>query len=256
LEEATLDFSGIYGGFSGQSFYDPRLIDDALMDRVLFEPGVLEEEESDGRIEVWTRTHLLRWLLEQESIVHAPPLAAEADPRRPCPEGGCGDPAPTAVLHHLRFISAIDAFDIVVFARGLSPSIRSEGEAADDETETPAPTPEYLIQIRQSPDQPSLCGPDLSLDLGFVQLQAIVQRLLDDALVAQVNELQLLEGPPDRQVPVSLPAPSEDPAGFCAGVRAVYEGTDVLLPSDAAFGSAATRILSRGLGRLFPDDSP
>jgi hypothetical protein len=261
LRATTLGFSGVYGGTSSGSVYDKRVIDSSLMDRVLFEPGVLEEENPEGRVEAWTRLHLLRWLISREALLHVAPLPAAMDPRAPCPEGGCGEPVPTAVLHHLRFVSAVDEFHVVVVPAGsfLTPVLSAEGEADRDSLEPSSSvdaTARYEVELRQDPKQPSLCEPEMGLQLGFAQIQVIVQRLADGALAAQVSEMVLLSGPKEPSIKLALPDPEEDRATFCRGIVAAYDETEALQPSDAGFVKAADLVLQKGMGRLFPVDEP
>ena len=224
--EAVLDFGGLYGGVSTQSLWDESVIEPGLMDRLLIEPGVLEVEEADGPIEVWTRGSLLQWLIMNNVLVIGAPLPAAADPTSPCPEGGCRDPSPTAALRALRLVSVTDSFGVVV--EEMSPS-------------------GVHIRIRRHPGEKSVCSEELRMELGFVQFNGYVQRMADGALAGQFRELEFLSGPKDSRISIDLPDRAMEPDAFCAGVEQAYVHSPKLLPSDERFEAAIARVLERGL---------
>ena len=225
-----VDFSGVFGGVVSYSQYDQRLIEYELMERVLLEESVFGEEN----FESWTRHTLLGWLGGAGSILVAPPLRAKDDPRSPCPEGGCYAPLPTVVLRDLSFLSGTEEFAVVVQRK---------------------PTGTLRVALRDNDKQSSLCPLSFKLPLGFMRLEAQVQRMFDGALVASLYEVRLLSVQKKNQekttVSAALVSPKEEPTIFCEEIKRVFNEDPSLQRTNNRFEDASVEVLDAALSPLF-----
>jgi len=229
----TIHYAGIFGSRSSLSIFDRRLVTPPLMDRILVEPALLRTSAEPADVEVWTRRLLLGKLGTNGSVIIGPPYANGA----PEPIGGLPDDVdrPTALLREARFVSSKEDIPICV---------------------NPAGEGRYVVDIRPAPDAPSLCPKDLTLELGYVELQGIVQRMDDDAVVAVIHEVALLEGPEQLSATATLPHPQQDTTGFCRAVAQLFDSEMSFRPTDDRYGRAALTVLDLAFDPLYAPVEP
>ena len=200
----------------------------------MIEPALLDTRAEAAATETWTRRLLFAHLGRAGVKVIGPPLPAAADPRAPCPTGGCGGAPPDSALREVVFLSGTDEVEVVV--------ARRDGGAA--------------VSLRRFGQEGSACPDDFTLTLGYVELSAILQRLDDGALFAVLHEVALLPALGSDAVTAPLPDPERDPAAFCAGVRQVFEEDRALRRSDDRYQQAAQATLEAAFGALLAPPSP
>ena len=224
----VIEFAGVFGGRSSQSIYDPRGLQPKLMDRVLVEPSLLAHDDPKKGIEDWTRRKLFQSLGRRGSLVIGPPLPASAHqpPVERAPSGR--PPAASVSLRNVRFVSGHDDLAMHVtrgrdghWRVGLGAHARSE------------------------------CPSAFEVNVPFVQLRAQVQRLSDDAIVAVLNEVAVLDPPRTTTVTAALPAPEDDRKAFCDAVAAAIRRAPGVSGGDARFDAAAQAVLETGLAPLY-----
>lgn len=229
-----VDYTRVFGGRSSSSIYDAGVIDQALMARVMVEPEVLREDLADrGNVESWTRRRLFEELGRRRSLVVAPPLPAGVEPRAPCAQGGCYAPLPTAVLRNLHFVSGKDQVRVRVDLDAAAPG-------------------KVLVGLWNDSKEPSACGDDFKMTLGYVELKGHVQRLSDGALAASLHELALLGMPLKTVLEVTAPAPDQATAAFCQELVRVFAETPGFARSDGRYDQAASEVLEVALQPLYP----
>jgi len=234
VADVAVDFGGVFDGHSSSSVFDIRVIEPGLMDRVLLQPELLRLDEDGSSIELWTQRLLVAALSGRGAVLTGPPVPGEASPVPP-------ERAPTAALTDVVFVSGHDLFDVIV--QESMTGVR--------------------VATRQHPSQGSLC-PEARLELGYVQLEATVQRLPDRAIAALVHEAALIGGPEDPVVTAPLPDPEAHPEAFCAGLIDLFAATERMRRTDRRYAVAAEALAALALDPLFvgplpglgPDDPP
>lgn len=222
--EVLLDFGPLYGGLSSGSVVDRRLVEPGLLHRVRLEGGALGLFREDTAVEGWTRRVLLGGLGSLGSTVIGPDWPAPH-----AAEEAVVDEA-SAWLRELRFVAGREPVAVV-----LSPSDESGRHA---------------VSIRLSDDERSLCPPDLSLEVDYVELHAVLQRARDRAVVAVWQEVAVVDAEADLVVRASLPDPAIWPALACEAVTRLHTAEVQPRLGGADFDRTAEQLLGLALSSL------
>jgi len=220
LHERVINYTPLFNGRNPQSIYDKKVIDSALMNRVLVEEDILQSNLENIAIENWTRRLLFSELLGQQSTIIGPLNTVQ----KPCEEDDC---RPTVALENLFFISSTENIEVVVHQN-------------EDQ---------LMVAIRDFDDQKSLCSSDLSLPIGFVEFGGAVQRYPDGALAAMIHEIVLL---PDLDLTVvTINVDDSSSASLCRDIVSIYQNHQDLSRNSERYNHAARQVLEISLTPLY-----
>ncbi len=225
--QRSIDLGALFGSRSTSSAFDLRFVVPGLMDRIQVEAELLTPGADGSQTELWTQRALLGRLSGHESV-----LVATG------PDGAAPEPPPTAALRDVVFLSGHDSFGVVV-SRGVEELLH--------------------VEIRSSPDEESLCPPDLEVELGYVQLQGTLLSLPGGEVAGLLYEVMLIPASSSTLVAAELPDEVADPPGFCAALARLLTTAEELERSDLSFRRAAESVLSGGIEPLYvasPDAAP
>lgn len=224
----NVEFAGLFGGQAVHTLWNNSIDREGLMNRVVLDEETFLAYGEDSTVEPWTLQLLLSRLGIAGSVTLTEPMGDQPPPRTLEDGTIITAPAPTAALRNLRFLSGTDEFPAVVEVTPMGLQVRS--------------------RVRE--DEPSLCGQDFALAVGFVYLRGTLQKLPLGEVVAVYDELALTPAPAETSIDMVLPA-RDDPA-FCEVLFKEWQENPILAKRDAGYISAASTVLDMAFGPVLP----
>ena len=223
-----IDYSGLFGIPTSESLYDRRLVQDDTLNRVLFEPDIFVPRTETSTMSLWIRNRLLSYIGELGSVIVAPSLPADLDPRQPCPTGGCYTEAPTTVIRHVYFRFVTETIPVVVQQGG--------GET-------------FVVLLRAHPEQKSLCSDDAQTTIEYAEFGAMLQRFNDGGVIGLIHEVSLLPKPEQSVVSIKVPTTSGQKQ-FCETVLSTHAAHKALQPTDDAYQKTTRKVLKKAFAPI------